>query len=136
VLQTQEQQHSIIYGTQQRQRMHVLLVQLQVGLVSKKGFTSLLYSLHSLFIVLFHLGTITKKYLAYHLINYDSSFSILSYTCTNLFSRELTLHRNRRGIHTIPKMSTQIGLSKENGGSNYLYGSETKRSCNKISENA
>jgi len=37
VLQTQEQQHSIIYGTQQRQRMHVLLVQLQVGLVSKKG---------------------------------------------------------------------------------------------------
>ena len=65
--------------------MHVLLVQLQVGLVSKKGFTSLLYSLHSLFIVLFHLGTITKKYLAYHLINYDSSFLMLSYTCTNLF---------------------------------------------------
>ena len=76
---------------------------------------STLYSLHSLLIVLFHLGTMTKKkYLAYHHINYDSSFSMLSYSCTNHFSREITLHRNRRDIHTIFKISTQIGLSKYN----------------------
>ena len=30
------------------------------------------------------------------------------------FSREVILHGNRRGIHIIPKISTQIGLSKEN----------------------
>ena len=29
------------------------------------------------------------------------------------FSREVTLHGNRTAINTIPKMSTQIGLSKE-----------------------
>jgi len=65
-------------------------------------------------IVLFHLDTMTKKNLAYHPINYDSSVSMLLYTYTNLFSREVTLHGNRMTINTIPKMSTQIGPSKEN----------------------
>ena len=73
------------------------------------------YSLYSLLIVLFHLGTMLKnKNLVYHLINHDSSFSMLSYTYTNLFSREVILHGNRMIIHTISKMSAQMELSKKN----------------------
>jgi hypothetical protein len=57
---------------------------------------------------------------------------MLSYTYINLFSKEDTLHGNRKVIHTIPKMSTQsnrmennsileIELSKENGGGIYYF---------------
>ena len=55
-------------------------------------------------IVLFHVGTMTKREdLAYHIVNYDSSIF-----------RQVTMHGNRTTVHTIPKMPTQIGLSKEN----------------------
>jgi hypothetical protein len=44
----------------------------------------------------------------------DSSISILSYACTNIFLEELLCMGIERAIHVIPKMATQIGLSKEN----------------------
>jgi len=40
-------------------------------------------------------------------------FNIIIYIHQS-FPREVTLHGNRRAVHTIPKISTQIGLSKEN----------------------
>jgi len=60
---------------------------------------------------------IMKKNFIYHFINHDSSFSLLSYTytnLTNLFLKEVIQHRNRTAVHTISKISTQMELSKEN----------------------
>ena len=78
-----------------------------------KGHKNIVYFFHSLLIVPFHLSTmIKKKHLAYHHINYDSSFSMLSYTCTDLFLEKLLCTGIYRGVYTIPKISIQIGLSK------------------------
>jgi hypothetical protein len=77
---------------------------------------SLHFPLNFPLIVLFYLGTVIKKNdLTNHLINYNFSFSILSYTYTNLFfSKDVTWLGNRTTISTIPKMSIQIRLLKNN----------------------
>jgi hypothetical protein len=43
----------------------------------------------------------------------DSSISMSSYTCTNIYSKKVTLHRTEMAINIIPETTTQIELSKE-----------------------
>ena len=69
------------------------------------------FSFHSHFILLQwpKIRTLLIIWLNMTLLDFD-----VFYTYTNFISRKVTLHRKWRAVSTITKMSTQIGLSKEN----------------------